>query len=87
MSNTHKRATFGIGPFMAGFQNTMHKKPFILREDGWSSSFFQINFLVLTDWESYCKKKNVYVPDYIKYGILLKTAKKQLKEDILVSNK
>lgn len=82
MSNTYKRATFGIGPFIGGFQNTMHEKSLILREDGWSSSLFQINFLVLTDWESYFKKKNVYVPDYIKYGILLKTAKKLLKEVI-----
>lgn len=68
MSNTHKRATFGIGPFVGGFQNTMHKKPFILREDGWSSSFFQINFLVIGNL--IVKKKNVYDPDYIKYGFL-----------------
>lgn len=80
MSNTYKRATFGIMPFMGGFHNTMYKKPFILRVDSQSSSFFQINFLVIGNL--IVKKKNVYVPDYIKYGILLKTAKKQLKEVI-----
>lgn len=71
MSNTYKRATFGIMPFMGGFLNTMYKKPFILRVDGQSSSFFQINFLVIGNL---IEKKNVYVPDNIKYGILLKTA-------------
>lgn len=80
MSNTYKRATFGIGPFIGGFQNTMYKNHSFCEKMVDPLRYSRLIFKWLGIL--FKKKKNVYVPDYIKYGILLKTAKKQLKEVI-----